>query len=129
VVGESIFPDGLELYSDQVSSQLCQPVCVCVCVCVCLCVCVCVCLCVCLCDERGGSHFRPRSNFLILSRIKPIMSVQETVLVVVQKFNTRGLATIKLISFLCMVHRKKHKKNNTNSSFKTSNIKISLFPF
>ena len=97
-----------------------------VCVCVCLCVCVCVCVCVCLCDERGGSHFRPRSNFLILSRIKPIMSVQETVLVV-QKFNTRGIAfaTIKLISFLCMVHR----KNNTNSSFKTSNIKISLFPF
>jgi len=38
------------------------------------------------------------------------MNDQETILVV-QKFNTRGLAqTIKLISLLCMVHRKKHKK-------------------
>ena len=41
------------------------------------------------------------------------MNDQETILVV-QKFNTRGIAfaKIKLISFLCMVHRKKHKKNN-----------------
>ena len=50
---------------------------------------VCMYLCK-VCDERGRGA-------------QPIMNDQETVLVV-QKFNTRGLAfaTIKLISFLCM---------------------------
>ena len=42
---------------------------------------------------------------------QPIMNDQETILIV-QKFNTRGLALgkIKLISLLCMVHRKNIKK-------------------
>ena len=65
---------------------------------------------------RGGGQCRPlsKSNLLILSwrgGAQPIMNDQATVLVV-PKFNTRGLA-IKLsilISLLCMVHRKKHKK-------------------
>ncbi len=73
------------------------------------------------CDERGreggGSHFRSplsKSNLLILSwrgGAQPIINDQETILVV-QKFNTRGLAfaIIKLISLLCMIHRKNIKK-------------------
>ena len=62
-----------------------------------------VCTCVrCVCVMRGGrgkggSHFRPRSILLILSwrgGAPPIMNDQATILVV-PKFNTRGLA-IKL---------------------------------
>ena len=62
-----------------------------------------VCTCVrCVCVMRGGrgGHFRSplsKSNLLILSwrgGAQPIMNDQETILVV-QKFNTRGLA-IKL---------------------------------
>ncbi len=46
-------------------------------------------------------------NPLAQGGAQPIMNDQETILVV-QKFNTRGLALakIKLISLLCMIHRK-----------------------
>ena len=57
-----------------------------------------------VCDERGEGG----------GGAQPIMNDQETILVV-PKFNTRGLALgkIKLISLLCMVHRK-NTKNNKN---------------
>ena len=69
-----------------------------------------------VCDERGegegGGQCRPlsKSNLLILSwrgGAQPIMNDQETILIV-QKFNTRGLALgkIKLISHFYKVHEK-----------------------
>jgi hypothetical protein len=72
-----------------------------------------VCVCVCVWWEGGGGQCRPlsKSNLLILSRrgggAQPIMNDQETILVV-QKFNTRGLALaeIKLISLFYKVHEK-----------------------
>ena len=72
---------------------------------------VCVCVCVCVCDERGGSMsaaVKVKSlNPLAQGGAQPIMNDQETILVV-QKFNTRGLALaeIKLISLFYKVHEK-----------------------
>ncbi len=67
-------------------------------------------------DKRGFLEHNITDNNYIQE--STIMNDQETVLVV-QKFNTRGLAfaKIKLISFLCMVHRKKHKKTIKIFSF------------
>jgi len=70
--------------------------------------------------EGGGSHFRSplsKSHLLILSwreGAQPIINDRETILVV-HKFNTRGLA-LKLsilISLLCVIHRKNIKNNKT----------------
>jgi len=71
---------------------------------------------VCVCDDRGRGRgsvsaavkVKVKSlNPLAEGGAQPIMNDQETILVV-QKFNTRGLALakIKLISLLCMIHRK-----------------------
>jgi hypothetical protein len=75
---------------------------------------VCVCVCVCVCDERGGGSMSAAVKVKSLNPFaeggggaQPIMNDQETILVV-QKFNTRGLALaeIKLISLFYKVHEK-----------------------
>jgi hypothetical protein len=74
-----------------------------------------------VCDERGRGRGRGSVSAAVkvnlLSRrggAQPIMNDQETILIV-QKFNTRGLALtkIKLISLLNKVHRKNIKNNKT----------------
>ena len=70
-----------------------------------------------VCDERGRGRGKGEGGGSMSAAVKvtslggggqPIMNDQETILVV-QKFNTRGLALaeIKLISLLYKVHRKK----------------------
>jgi len=84
-----------------------------------------------VCDERGRGEGVSMSAAVKVKSLnplaevggegggaQPIMNDQETILIV-QKFNTRGLALgkIKLISLLCMVHRKNIKKTIKIFSF------------